>query len=226
MKEQKIEINFGNSQWEMNRFDYSPEEYPESIIYVPQRSVLKPIQLKGKEIEIYNNITKLSPEKNTTDGRPSVKIMLAQGLFERDYEIILLWIEERDEWVLIWHECWIEGGFMWTDDSYSGPYAIDRFCRDKIFEAYQVSIGTLLPDGGLHPLKLMYPYKQCRFCQYFDTEYCIELIFYGCLKNHFPRTDGKKEYPDLAYKCKDFNIGNSRWSKLSEQTKKKMKYTG
>jgi hypothetical protein len=65
--------------------------------------------------------------------------------------------------------------------------------------------------------------RQCRFCEYFDTEYDIELIFFRCSKDHFPRVDDKEGYPvELAATCPDFKLNDrpgSRWSNLSQDYK-------
>ncbi len=58
--------------------------------------------------------------------------------------------------------------------------------------------------------------RQCRFCVYFEEEYDIELIFYGCTKRYFPHAE---DYLDLAPTCGDYTLDDrpgSRWSKLSQ----------
>jgi hypothetical protein len=65
--------------------------------------------------------------------------------------------------------------------------------------------------------------RQCRFCEHFDTEYDIELIFFSCSRNCFPRAEDKEGYPpELAATCPDFKLNDrqgSRWSNLPQDYK-------
>ena len=67
--------------------------------------------------------------------------------------------------------------------------------------------------------------KQCRFYEHFETETDVELVFYNCTKDYFPRTDDREAYPDLAPTCPDFALNDSlgsRWAKLPQDYKDRL----
>lgn len=126
-----------------------------------------------------------------------------------------------------------ERGLYCEDD---GPFYDDRFfirtsSAGKIFIRwcnYWRNLGLALTENNCkkeviemsNPTELM---KQCRFCRNFETDYDIELLFYACLKGHFPRADDRVGYPlALASDCRNFVLDDhpgSRWSELPQDYK-------
>lgn len=142
-KNKVTEINFGKSQWEQNQRD--SENYSDTIIKIPSEGRLPDFNFE--QINNYNQVMECESKK---DGMVVRINKPRAGMYDHDYEAILLWIEERVEWVLIWHETWTEGGAMWDDDSYSGPFAINELCASKILEAYDIFAKEIKIEEVLH----------------------------------------------------------------------------
>lgn len=65
---------------------------------------------------------------------PAVRFDLA-SLSHDQYEMLLLWVEERSEWVAVEHHSFVEST-MNIDEDEHGPYALDDYCRDMLRRAY------------------------------------------------------------------------------------------
>ncbi len=165
-----IEINFGKSEWILHRPD-SPSNYPDNIVRIPQEGELpqfgtvvkdeRPQALstswtaysppynygpKGYEFTDYNEIMKLEPHQDDTQGYSSVVISRPRPkITDNDIELLMLWIEERKEWIVIWHRTWMESAFL-DDECFDGPFSLDEMCASKILQAYGIPEGRFKLD--------------------------------------------------------------------------------
>ena len=79
---------------------------------------------------------KLTPEEKS--GRVFTKVEFNLNEENRtNRKVILLWVEERNEWVAITYEKWEEGVFY--EETFRGPYEIGDFGEGKLLEAYDIS---------------------------------------------------------------------------------------
>jgi len=80
---------------------------------------------------------KVSPEKFIMQSDPKVKAVrfdLASDLVDQ-YDMYILWIDERKEWVAVEHRSF-EESTMNIDESETGPSALDYYCKTMLAEAY------------------------------------------------------------------------------------------
>mgnify|MGYP006290322389 FL=1 len=80
--------------------------------------------------------------KNHTKGRfqyeklPAVHFDL-QNSTHSDYDAVLVWIQERQEWIALYHLCWYESSYG-LEDVERGPYALSPYCINMLIFAYGI----------------------------------------------------------------------------------------
>lgn len=81
----------------------------------------------------------------TEDKFDSVQVKLkrrkGQGL---DKVVIMLWEDQRREWVAVIRDGELQDP-MNANASYSGPFSLNDYCKDKLLEAYG-QLGKISPD--------------------------------------------------------------------------------
>ena len=77
--------------------------------------------------------TSFKPEK-TERYFPAVIFNSSANINNND-SIIILWIEERKEWIAFHYQEWLEG-WRGQDNYYYGPYSPDFVCYQQILKAY------------------------------------------------------------------------------------------
>jgi hypothetical protein len=101
---------------------------------------------RGYEFPEYDEIMKLKPHQDNTQGYPSVIISRPRPkMTDNDIELLILWIEKRKEWVVIWHRTWDEGHFL-DDECFDGPFSLNEMCTGKILQAYGIPEGKFTLD--------------------------------------------------------------------------------
>lgn len=143
-----VELNFGASNYSR----WAPGvPLVENKIFIPETG-----DLRRRSIDDYGGfgpeeIKKLVPEETCLYGCPVIsfkKNISATRWYERT--LYLIWITEREEWVEIEHDHWIEACCQ-DDESCSGPWELSDFLAEKILEVYGIS-----SDIGLAVEKVRY----------------------------------------------------------------------
>ncbi|KPJ55352.1 hypothetical protein AMJ47_00570 [Parcubacteria bacterium DG_72] len=104
----------------------------------------------------YDEVMKLEPTQANTQGYPSVIISRPRPDRTRyDIEVLMLWINKRNDWIVIWHRTWEESAFS-DDECFDGPFALNEACANKILQAYGISKGkfTLNEVREMNPEEL------------------------------------------------------------------------
>ncbi|OGH24956.1 MAG: hypothetical protein A3B47_02555 [Candidatus Levybacteria bacterium RIFCSPLOWO2_01_FULL_39_24] len=131
-REKIIEINFGKSDWVRSRPDTS--SYGDNIIQISENatfSTLPPWVTKE-----YDSLMRLPAQETAVLGHSAISIKRERlAVMNEDYELIFIWVKNRNEWAVISHRTWIEGSYL-NDESFDGPFALDEMCANKILEAY------------------------------------------------------------------------------------------
>jgi hypothetical protein len=137
-------IKFQRSPWAQNKVNLgaSPEEHPDPIIAILEKEAL-PVKKIDPEIVSIKPKKELLPssfaswDKEYSRLRPAVRVEGSWDDFRTwSKGILLLWIEERTEWVMIYYNKWIEDVFV--DENFCGPFALDDICLRKLLYAYAV----------------------------------------------------------------------------------------
>ncbi len=159
-----IELNFGKSKWK-NRWIYTRREgIRDNIIQIPEKGELplfgQFVREKylspglvlhwmdcyhssynyGLMFREYAELAEIKPYKDNIKGYPSVSVSRSRpNCTETDINLHMLWISERDEWIVIVHRKWEESPFRDDEryEHYFGPFTPDDMCADKIAEAYK-----------------------------------------------------------------------------------------
>ena len=135
-------LNFGPSEYAT----YSSRTEPDMLVDIHESGQLPEISSnleKISETDSPATISTLSPREMKRTF-PSVEFPLRkneeQYLYNYDYEykVILLWLEERKEWVGLVYRKWLES-FPKKDEHYEGPFSLDKYCQGKICEAYRIT---------------------------------------------------------------------------------------
>jgi len=139
-------INFGISAYERHKSNVSSDTYPfeaqENTIEISEQGNLSVIGPEEIPYD-YQGFEKIKPEL-LTNGKVEIKRGEEFGNFEIR-EIKLSWIEPRQEWIAIFHRSWIETGYL-EDEFYTGPFALDEMCANKILRAYGITEGKFSLD--------------------------------------------------------------------------------
>jgi hypothetical protein len=121
----------------------------------------------------------LTPEEKS--GRKFTKVefnLIEDGYTDR--KVILLWIEERNEWVAISYRKWEESIFY--EETYGGPYELGDFSEKKLLDAYDVhwQLSTIKRPKYMSP-----------------NDYIIEIIFQAANSQASTLNLSNKEIQDL-----------------------------
>ena len=160
-----IYLNFGVSDFDRHCLNPClPEETyndlfhsKENIIEIPEEGKLPVFGPIVKEVrsgqqfleccfeklfDEYNELSKIDPEQDILLDRPAVIIRRPRKTAwdDNDIDLILMWIKERSEWIVIWRRTWTEGSYC-DDEFFSGPFALDEMCANKILQAYGLPKG-------------------------------------------------------------------------------------
>jgi len=65
---------------------------------------------------------------------PAVRFDLVSSLQDQ-YEMLLIWIKEREEWVAVEHRWFIDGKMKHKEEE-RGPFALDDYCKNMLFKVY------------------------------------------------------------------------------------------
>ena len=135
-----IEINFGKSDFTR----YRPNG--ENIVLIPEKGHINSIALVRLGGDEYDKVMNTQAKQGKIKGYPAVLIQKPrEEPWVHNYELFLLWIGERNEWVAIWYSEWCESGGKY-DEFYTGPYAINDDCCRKILQAFGLSEAALPLD--------------------------------------------------------------------------------
>lgn len=120
-----------------NKPNSSPFDNRDIVIEIPAQGTLEKLK------ERYYNTSvpiiskgKLTPEEKSGLSFTRVEFNLLEEN-RKDRRVILLWIEERNEWIAITYKKWEEEFFH--EETYRGPYEIGDFGERKLLEAYGIA---------------------------------------------------------------------------------------
>jgi len=140
-------LDFGSSRFS--------EQYPGipvecNMVFVPHKGELKPMD---EFIEGYLQDEKAY--KTSVNDSPAVNFRGPDRGYDIT-EIYLVWINERNEWIGIEKNSWVESSSCGMDDSYSPPKALNEKYGKKILEAYKIQEDKVSCRDALraHPSKL------------------------------------------------------------------------
>jgi hypothetical protein len=142
-----VTIKFEKSRWVQTRRD--SETYPDPMIVIPPIGTLPTSVLDPEFASVPPHKGNLHSfgahgEEEHSVLRPVVRLEYsAEGGWE-NRGCILLWVEERGEWIAILSGSWVE--MVYEDESHSGPYALDETAARKILEAYGIPEGRIPLD--------------------------------------------------------------------------------
>jgi hypothetical protein len=68
---------------------------------------------------------------------PAVFFDLKEDHSHDTYDMKLIWMAQRKEWIAIEHHSWSEGDFS-IDEYEDGPYALDTYCAKMLAKAYGI----------------------------------------------------------------------------------------
>lgn len=142
-------INFGISSYSR----YSPgipwEERIMEILETGKLPAIPDSLGRKRYLDHDENIAKLNLP-NYSDVRadrhtelPAVRFGLLGEHSHDTFEMYLIWLEQRSEWVAVVHHEWSESDLN-IDASESGPYALDDYCLGVLMRAYNLPSGRLL----------------------------------------------------------------------------------
>lgn len=159
-----VTIKFERSHWEQHRVNLGAE-HPDPVIAIPETGKLMPYPDDTTIFESAVLQREYLPssfaywEKEHAHLRPAIRGQVDRtpgGMWQRN-ELLLVWIEERGEWVVITYRAWMEGAAM-EDHSYSGPFAPNDACLPLILKAYHKQLHRIVGTGmvgTMSPDKLM-----------------------------------------------------------------------
>lgn len=142
-----IELNFGKSEY----VTYGPisDLYtePDMSIQIPTEGTLESLSHYEKdfldfgeaEVKVYSLTPKESLESFVT-----LEFPLNHDEFDFDHKAILLWVNKREEWVVLIYRRWLESGAR-KDEYYAGPYELNDYCQRKILQAYRIPEIVIAP---------------------------------------------------------------------------------
>ena len=134
-----LELNFGPSEFSLRD---PPDEYdPDMILKIPIDGSLSPLPNLKKLEKAKSRVDSLKPLK-TDRNFPAVTFPIDNfDNWTYNHDIIMLWIEERKEWVAIRYERWREDGSR-NDEDYDGPFALDDYCSSMLAQVYGIPEDT------------------------------------------------------------------------------------
>lgn len=138
VEQEMVELNFGPDEADM----YDPGPGQDLIVSIPKTGSLeKPYRtdypdFENRQPEVYV----LEPYYRTGRTFPAVRFPLGHGdRYTRENDMLMLWIEERREWVAIEYEKWKEDSTK-NAESYRGPFGLDDFCEKMLLKGYGINI--------------------------------------------------------------------------------------
>jgi len=120
-----IKLNFGISGYDCRDND--------RVIEIPEKGKLKELPVEYTSSVCEPRKANFKPEK-TERYFPAVIFDFFKNVNDSD-SIILLWIDERKEWVVFHYQEWQESA-RGNDSYYHGPYSPDSVCLQQILKAY------------------------------------------------------------------------------------------
>ncbi len=146
-----IEINFGIS----SHSRHSPGvPWEERRMEIPETGKLPDIPETFAERYLPGENACMFRLQNYRDVRgdvyevlPAVCFRLRDDHSHSTYEMYMIWLERRGEWVAVMHHSWSEGNFN-VDESEDGPYAPDAHCNAMLRYAYKLP-REILPDHAI-----------------------------------------------------------------------------
>jgi hypothetical protein len=147
-----VGIEFGESTFSHNAPGVPLERH---LVFIPYRGELKQFD-KCKENACICDYQASKTTEISVDGKTLPKVMF-QCPRTSDYCLMnLVWIEERNEWIGIEKESWMESSSWGSDDRYSAPKLLSEKHGRKILEAYNIPEEKLSSKDVLrtHPSKL------------------------------------------------------------------------
>lgn len=145
-------LNFGQSQW--SGYGMRGGTIPDNIVIIP-KDELQVFDIWHPSNHQYVGVLDAKPTIESILGRPAV-VMNEPGttFINEELYLLILWIEERREWILIIKQTWTEGGGL-DDENYSSPYSLPDRGSTKILEAYNIRV----TDIPLNIVKIISPKK-------------------------------------------------------------------
>ena len=139
-----IRINFGVSIFSKTSPGIPVEE---RVLKIPKKGIfesfsrpdlyINPIETNPSEI-ILATYEKYYRGNQADNIIPTISFgMLSEQDSSEVNQMYLLWIEERGDWNAIWHREWCESG-LHTDESETGPFKLDDYCRTILAQAYNI----------------------------------------------------------------------------------------
>lgn len=129
-----ITLNFGTSGYDVRDND--------RIIEIPEQGRLQYLPKEYSASAFEPRKINFKPEKTERDF-PAVVFSFSGNVNDSD-SIIILWIQERNEWVAFHYQQWQESA-RGSDSYYYGPYSPDFVCEQQILLAYDKS-GRFIRD--------------------------------------------------------------------------------
>lgn len=136
-----VQINFGISSCSR----YAPGvPWEERIMEIPEaRELPKLINMQYLDADkarpsMFNVLNYSDVRNDKYTELPAVSFRLAGGHTHNIYEIYLIWLEQRPEWIAIQHHEWSAEGHH-IDESETGPYSLDDYCKDMLVRVHEVN---------------------------------------------------------------------------------------
>ncbi len=143
-----VRINFGISSYSR----YSPGvPWEERIMEIPDKGPLPDIPRSlgkmrylsdNEKVKKFNLRNYSSVRENKYSELPAISFKLAGGHSHHTYEMYLIWLMQRNEWIAVPRHKWSETDLS-IDESEFGAYALDDHCIGVIMQAYNIPSGRL-----------------------------------------------------------------------------------
>lgn len=155
----EITIKFEKSRWTQHMANLGAI-HPDPMITVPEIGELNPYSGNAAIFEsaILRRESLASSyahwESEHAHLRPAIRAEVSNNMPSEGWErngLLLIWVEERGEWVVITYREWAEGGGM-TDRSYSGPFAPNNDCLLLILKAYHEQLHRIVGTGTVRTM--------------------------------------------------------------------------
>jgi hypothetical protein len=146
-------LDFGVSAFSHNAPNYPIER---NLIFVPHKGKLRPMNEY-----IDDCIKDAAACKTSVNNNPAVNFRGPPRSYDITY-IYLVWINERNEWVGIEENSWLESDAWGSDNTYTPPKALNEKYGKKILEAYKIAEPKISCKDVLrvHPSKLEEMYER------------------------------------------------------------------
>lgn len=123
--------------------------FGEKVFSIPESGGIERRGVIGRRTE--PNVGYFSPEmteetipiKTQIGGYATVKLTYIPRT-DIEYNLLIVWVAERNEWIEIDHCSWVESSLIPHEESASGPWTLEEVHAKKIMEAFGVK-QILLP---------------------------------------------------------------------------------